>query len=976
MINSTGKNNENFVSGDSATQSALQKPTTTTDMDTFPTLSSAEIRASFLDYFKKHGAKVFPSSSLIPEDSSLLLTNAGMNQFKQYFLGTKTLQGAIGATSCQKCLRTNDIDVIGLDGRHLSFFEMLGNFSFGGYSKRQACDWALDFCLNVLCLPLEKLYFTIFERDDEAEKIWTDLGVSPDHITRLGEEDNFWAAGPTGPCGPCSEIYFDQGPSVGCGKNDCAPGCDCDRFLEFWNLVFTQYDRQEDGTLVDLPHQNVDTGMGLERIAAIMQHKVSNYDGDILHHLIELAEKLSGKKFGENDADDASLRIIADHSRAVTFMIADGILPSNEGRGYVLRRLLRRAIFHGRLLGIAHHFLVNFVAEITNLMGDTYSELIFNASLIDKTVTAEEDRFQAVIETGQNYLEEELDKLENSENNSEACENNQVKSTKTLSGEVAFTLHDTYGFPLELTKEIAQKRGFSVDEDAFKKEMDAQKERARKAGATEIDAWKNVDIWTELSEKIPVTEFLGYETTTAEARVLEIVDETGRPAQKAGEGRSVSVVLDKTPFYAERGGQVADTGVFEACAQGEGTADRSGSAANANVLLANVKDVQDQFGLYAHKVKIEKGTIAVGDTLVANVDVMRRALIERNHTATHLLDAALMEELGSHVHQAGSFVGPDRLRFDFTHFEALSPEQLKNIERKVNEAIAAALPVHTDIMDLEEAKAAGAVAQFSEKYADTVRVVLVRKKQNGKTFEVSKELCGGTHAKNTAELGLFKITGQSSVGAAARRIEALTSLGALSWVDERLDVLDDAAAQLKVSPLGVGGAVADARLYAKEMKKRLSAALSGKNDDAVVKALGAAIQTNCYQLVLARLDGRNSQELRGAWDQIKKKTKEPTAAFLISETPEKKVVLLAAGTDDAVKAGFNAGDLIKKVAQEYGGRGGGRENMAQGGIEKATDADSAMSFLRNLIQSESDASNQTTGVDAEDTIEATDKDEK
>lgn len=360
---------------------------------------------------------------------------------------------------------------------------------------------------------------------------------------------------------------------------------------------------------------------------------------------------------------------------------------------------------------------------------------------------------------------------------------------------------------------------------------------------------------------------------------------------------------------------------------------------------------------------------------MANVDVMRRALIERNHTATHLLDAALMEELGSHVHQAGSFVGPDRLRFDFTHFEALSPEQLKNIERKVNEAIAAALPVHTDIMDLEEAKAAGAVAQFSEKYTDTVRVVSVRKEEGGKTFEVSKELCGGTHAKNTAELGLFKITGQSSVGAAARRIEAVTSLGALSWVDERLDVLDDAAAQLKVSPLGVGGAVADARLHAKEMKKRLSAALSGKNDDAVVKALGAAIQTNGYQLVLARLDGRNPQELRGAWDQIKQQAKEPTAAFLISETPEKKVVLLAAGTDDAVKAGFNAGELIKKVAQEYSGRGGGRENMAQGGIEKATDADSAMGFLRNLIQGESDTSNQPTGAGAKGTTEATDKGE-
>lgn len=935
MASSTGKNSKSTAPVNASALASAKLAQT----DAYPTFTSDHIRKAFLSYFKERGAKIFPSSSLIPEDASLLLTNAGMNQFKQYFLGTKTLQEAIGAASCQKCLRTNDIDVIGLDGRHLSFFEMLGNFSFGGYSKHQACEWALDFCTNVLSLPMEKLYFTIFKEDDEAEEIWATLGVAKTHIVRLGEEDNFWAAGPTGPCGPCSEIYFDQGPSVGCGKEDCAPGCECDRFLEFWNLVFTQYDRQEDGTLIDLPHQNVDTGMGLERIAAIMQHRSSNYDGDILHHLIELGEKLSGKLFGRNTADDISLRIIADHSRAVTFMIADGILPSNEGRGYVLRRLLRRAIFHGRMLGITHHFLVNFVAEITKLMGDTYAELIENASLIDKTVAAEEDRFQAVIETGQIYLEEELDKLEefgNADAQKGAGKAGKSASFKTLSGEAAFILHDTYGFPLELTKEIAQKRGFNVDEKAFKKEMNAQKERARKAGVTETDAWKNVDIWTELSEKIPTTEFLGYETKMADVTVLQIVDEDGNPGTKGGKGQSAFLVLDKTPFYAERGGQVADTGVLE--------------SRDTKDFLANVEDVQDHSGLYVHKVTIEKGTVSVGDTLTANVNVMRRALIERNHTATHLLDAALMEELGSHVHQAGSFVGPDRLRFDFTHFESLAPEQLKNIERKVNDEIAASLPVRTHIMSLEEAKAAGAVAQFSEKYSDTVRVVSVRQEDGGKTVEVSKELCGGTHASNTAELGLFKITSQSSVGAAVRRIEAVTSLGALAWINERLDVLEDAAAQLKVSPLGVGGAVADMRSHTKDLKKRLSAALSGKSDDAVVKALGAAIQTNAYKLVVARLDGRNPQELREAWDNIKQKAKEPIAAFLISETPEKKVVLLAAATDDAVKAGFNAGDLISHVAKEYGGRGGGRANMAQGGIEKAADADSAINFLKNLIQ--------------------------
>lgn len=891
---------------------------------TFPALTSAEIRRAFLDYFEGKGAKLFRSSSLVPEDASLLLTNAGMNQFKQYFLGTKSLKGANGATSCQKCLRTNDIDVIGLDGRHLSFFEMLGNFSFGGYTKRDACAWALDFCLHVLSLPQEKLYFTIYKDDDDAYTIWTDLGIAPDHITRLGADDNFWAAGPTGPCGPCSEIYFDQGEGVGCGSQDCAPGCECDRYLEFWNLVFTQYDRQEDGTLQDLPHQNVDTGMGLERMAAIMQHKSSNYDGDILHHLIELGEKLSGKTYGEDAAADISLRIIADHSRAVTFMIADGILPSNEGRGYVLRRLLRRAIFHGRLLGITRNFLVDFVAEITRLMADTYPELLNNAALIDKTVTAEEERFQAVIEKGQNYLEAEI---------AQRKKDAQLQ----LPGDVAFILHDTYGFPLELTKEICAAAGMSVDEEGFQKEMDAQKERARRAGGTEVDAWKNVDVWTELSENFSATTFLGYETTKAHARVIQLVNEAGEMVERIGTGEVAHIVLDQTPFYAERGGQVADTGIIT----------------NATALLSNVEDVQDQSGLYVHTAHIEEGSIAVGDEVTATVDAMRRALIERNHTATHLLDAALMQELGDHVHQAGSLVSPERLRFDFTHFEALTLTQLQSIERAVNDAIAAALPVTTEIMSIDEAKESGAVAQFSEKYGDTVRVVTVADTNEAhlasQSRVASKELCGGTHVTNTVEIGFFKIISQSSVGAAARRIEAVTSLGALGWVNERLEVLADAAAALKVPLTQVPTAVEDLQAHGKEMKKRLSAALAGKTDDAVVSALGAAIQFKDYKMVIARLDGKNGQELRAAWDAIKQRAKEPVAAFLISETSDKKVTLLAAGTNEAITAGFDAGVVLKRVIEKFGGRGGGRPNMAQGAMEVTEDANSAVAFLKDLM---------------------------
>lgn len=926
----------------------------TSKAHSYPSLTSAEIRHAFLEYFENKGAKLFRSSSLVPEDASLLLTNAGMNQFKQYFLGTKTLKGANGATSCQKCLRTNDIDVIGLDGRHLSFFEMLGNFSFGGYTKRDACAWALDFCLHVLSLPQEKLYFTIYKDDDEAHAIWTELGISPDHITRLGADDNFWAAGPTGPCGPCSEIYFDQGPEVGCGCPDCAPGCDCDRYLEFWNLVFTQYDRQEDGTLQDLPHQNVDTGMGLERMAAIMQHKSSNYDGDILHHLIELGEKLSGKKYEEgagdaqNDSTNISLRIIADHSRAVTFMIADGILPSNEGRGYVLRRLLRRAIFHGRLLGITRNFLVDFVAEITRLMGDTYPELLNNAALIEKTVTAEEERFQAVIEKGQNYLEAEIQLLKET---AQIQPSEDESAHIQLPGDVAFNLHDTYGFPLELTKEICAAAGIAVDVDGFQKEMDAQKERARKAGGTEVDAWKNVDVWTELSENLSATSFLGYETTQAAARVIQLVNDTGQTVQRISVGEVGHIVLDQTPFYAERGGQVADTGVI----------------ISASGLLANVTDVQDQSGLYVHIARIEEGSIAIGDEITASVDAMRRALIQRNHTATHLLDAALMNELGDHVHQAGSLVSPERLRFDFTHFEALTPQQLQNIERAVNDAIVAALPVTTEIMTIEEAKQSGAVAQFSEKYGDTVRVVSVIANDKtsssvgasigdanpglscSQTKVVSKELCGGTHVANTAEIGFFKIIAQSSVGAAARRIEAVTSLGALNWVNERLSALTDAAVALKVAPAQVPGAIEDLQAHGKEMKKRLSAALAGKTDDAVVSALGAAIELKDYKMVIARLDGKNGQELRTAWDAIKKRAKEPVAAFLMSETPEKKVTLLAAGTNEAVAAGFDAGDLLKRVVEKYGGRGGGRPNMAQGAMDASENANGAIDFLKDLL---------------------------
>ena len=607
----------------------------------YKTMTTAQIREDFLRFFESKGCKLYPSSSLVPDDPSLLLTNAGMNQFKEYYQGKRTMP-EIGACSCQKCLRTNDIDNIG-DATHLSFFEMLGNFSFGGYSKADAIAWAYDFITSPehLGLPPERLYMTVFEDDDEAIELWHEQGVPYDHISRLGAEDNFWAAGPTGPCGPCSEIYFDQGEEFGCGSPTCGPGCDdCNRFLEFWNLVFTQYDRQEDGSLPELPHRNIDTGMGLERIAAIMQHKSTNYDGDLLQSLIGVGERLSGASYGTDAARDRSLRIVADHARAVTFMIGDGILPGNEGRSYVLRRLLRRAVYHGRLLGVEGPFLGAYVEEICRLMGENYPAIVENRALIDGIVRAEEERFGATLEAGEESLAAELEGL---------AEGAQ------LPGEVAFKLHDTYGFPIDLTREICEAAGRSVDMDAFDACMSEQRERAR--ASANRDAWGTFnDVWTALADRLPATEFCGYDNNEASARVLAIVAD-GAEAERAEQGMEVEVVLDRTPFYAEMGGQVGDTGTIFC----DGASLR-------------VSDTKARGGLYAHVATVEEGALSVGAEVTAAIDAGRRELIRRNHTATHLLDAALKRVLGEHVSQAGSLVAPDRLRFDFTHFEAVTPD--------------------------------------------------------------------------------------------------------------------------------------------------------------------------------------------------------------------------------------------------------------------------------------------------------------
>ena len=879
-------------------------------MADYKTMTTAEIREDFLSFFESKGCKRYLSSSLVPSDPSLLLANAGMNQFKEYYQGIKTMK-EIGATSCQKCLRTNDIDNIG-DSRHLSFFEMLGNFSFGGYTKRDACTWAMEFISSpeYLGLPLDRLYFTVFTDDDEAIEIWKSLGVAEDHITRLGEEDNFWAAGPTGPCGPCSEIYFDQGPEF----EGEAPGDDGDRYLEFWNLVFTQFDRQEDGSLPELPHRNIDTGMGLERIAAIMQHEGTNYEGDIMRTLISLGEKLSGKKYHSTDEIDRSLRILADHSRAVTFMIGDGILPGNEGRSYILRRLLRRAVYHGRLLGIQGTFMAEYAHEVAVLLGAEYPELVEKSALIDGILTAEEERFGATLDAGESKLTAELEQLEDG---------------AQLSGEVAFLLHDTYGFPIDLTREIAANAGHVVDMDAFDAAMTEQRERARKSANR--DAWGNAQsIWVALSDRLDETVFDGYDNNELSGvRVVALVQD-GQEVESASAGSEVEVVLDRTPFYAEMGGQVGDTGKL-----------------TAPGLYVHVTDTKHRDGgLESHVGVVEEGTISVGDSVTATIDAGRRELIRRNHTATHLLDAALKKVLGDHVNQAGSLVAPDRMRFDFTHFEALTKDELDRIEGMVNAEIFAAKPVVTQIMSIEDAKAAGAVALFGEKYGDVVRVVSA----GAEDTPFSRELCGGTHARNTADLGLFKIISESSVGSNSRRIEAVTSMGAIEYVDERLAQLDEVAAALKVRPSAVADRVEQLQQDLRTANHKLEAALTGAGSNQVAEALKSAVQLNGYSCVIAKLEGLSGKELRSAWDGIRDASDgQPVACVIASATADGKVSLLAGATDSAVAAGFSAGDIVKEIAELVGGRGGGKPAMAQAGGSNAAGIDAALEAAKTKL---------------------------
>ena len=877
-------------------------------------LTTAEIREKYLSFFEAKGCKRMPSSSLIPDDPSLLLTSAGMVQFKPYFLQQKQLEAPyVGTATVQKCVRTNDIEIIGTTGRHLSFFEMLGNFSFGAYFKQEMCAWAYDFSVDELGLPADRLYFTVFEDDDEAIEVWKSLGIPESRISRLGEDDNFWRAGPTGPCGPCSELYYDQGPEFGCGRPDCAPGCDCDRYLEYWNLVFTQYDGQEDGTLVPLPKKNIDTGMGLERIAAILQGVQSNYETDVLRSLIAVGERLAHATYGDDAATDLSLRIVADHSRAVTFMIADGILPSNEGRGYVLRRLLRRAIMKAHLVGIEGHFLNDYVDEIVRLMGDVYPEVVENRELERRLILAEEERFGATLRQGRAFLDDALGRLEGA----------------VLPGEEAFALHDTYGFPVEITAEICAERGVTVDAEGFERCMAKQRERARAAGAKEAEAaWAAYGgIYANLLKEVGSTEFVGYGELSRESTVLALVRDGVRVDELAA-GEEGEAVLAATPFYAEMGGEVGDAGTITA----------------ASGAVADVIDAQaPEKGLVCHCVRVREGSLREGDVVTAAVDARRRAVIERNHTATHILHAALREVLGDHVKQAGSYVGPDRLRFDFTHFEAMTPEQIAEVERVANERVMEAVPTNVYETSLDEARAAGVVALFGEKYGETVRVV--------EAGDFSRELCGGCHVRNTAEIGFVKITGESSVGANLRRIEAVTSFGALDYVSRVEAELKAAAVALKVAPFDVSERTASLLAQLKKAQIQMKRGAQTASDDGVAELLSAAVDAKAgYPVVVARTQVCDAGAMRALWDVLRARLPKPGAAVLAGEK-DGRPILLAAGTDEAVAAGFDAGAVIKAISGHVRGGGGGKPTMAQAGGKDAAGVDAALEEARSMLLS-------------------------
>lgn len=872
-----------------------------------------ELREKYLHFFEGKGHLRLGSFPLVPKDDpSLLLINSGMAPMKKWFLGQEE-PPRHRVTTCQKCIRTPDIERVGITARHGCFFEMLGNFSFQDYFKKEVIPWAWEFLTKELEIPADRLYISVYQDDDEAYDIWTkSVGIPEDHMVRLGKEDNFWEHG-SGPCGPCSEIYFDRGLKYGCGKPTCGVGCDCDRFMEIWNLVFSQYDSDGKGTYALLPKPNIDTGMGLERLAVVMQDVDNLFEVDTVAAVLHHVERISGKQYGANEKDDISIRVITDHIRATVFMASDGILPSNEGRGYVMRRLLRRAARHGRMLGIDHPFLTDLVDTVIVSSEVGYPELREHESYIKKVIGTEEERFYKTIDSGMNILNGMIQHLHETHK-------------KILSGLDVFKLNDTFGFPLDLTKEIAAEAGLGIDEAAFHVEMTRQRERARAERlAKDISGWSE-DLFGELNAE--PTEFDGYDVLKETAKVLALSD--GEELNDAvstdyEERENVLVVLDRTPFYAEMGGQVADHGYL--------------TSGTANLKVNQVKKTPK--GFYVHTCTLLDGTIRVGDTVTAAVDEQRRASICRNHTATHLMQKALREVLGEHVHQAGSYQDDKITRFDFTHFNAVTPEELVEVEKRVNEKIFAALPVTIQNLPIEEAKKMGAMALFGEKYGKVVRVV--------DAGGWSVEFCGGTHVKNTAQIGCFKILSEASVAAGIRRIEATTGYGVLNLLDDRTSELANTAVALKANNMKDVAARAQAvTAELKEANKQLEIAKAKLASSQIDGLFQNAVEVDGVRIVTVYLNGTTPDTLRSMMDKLR--DKEPNAVGALIGTDGSKTTLAVGVGKNVLTRGLKAGALVKQIAAIAGGNGGGKPDFAMAGIRDTSKIDDALNAVEGIVK--------------------------
>ena len=866
-----------------------------------------ELREMFLSFFESKGHLRLPSFSLVPQnDPSLLLINSGMAPLKPYFTGEQ-IPPRRRVTTCQKCVRTGDIENIGKTARHGTFFEMLGNFSFGDYFKHEAIAWSWEFLTSPdwVGMDPDRLYPSVFEDDDEAFAIWRDeIGIPPERIFRFGREDNFWEHG-TGACGPCSEIYYDRGEKYGCGKPTCTVGCDCDRYIEVWNNVFSQFNSDGQGHYTELAQKNIDTGMGLERLACVCQDVPSLFDVDTVMNITHKVSEITGAHYGESHKSDVSLRVITDHIRSATFLIGDGVLPSNEGRGYVLRRLLRRAARHGKLLGVNEPFLYKVCETVIHENRTAYPDLVDKQSFITRVIKTEEENFARTIDGGMRILNEHIDQL-------------KAKGETVLSGEDTFRLYDTYGFPLDLTEDILADAGMTADTEGFNKLMDEQRERAR-AARGDISGWSGLDLGLEGDQ----TKFTGYDTLEDDGTV-EYIIAAGELAGELGEGTEGAVVLDKTPFYAEMGGQVADTGTIT-------------SADGAEFAVTDVQKTKG--GKYMHHGKMVHGSLRLGESVKASVNAERRAAIARAHSATHLLHAALRQVLGDHVHQAGSLVEPDRLRFDFTHFSAMTGEELLQVAHIVNHEILKGDAVNTEVMGLEAARAKGAQALFGEKYGENVRVVTMG--------DFSSELCGGTHIDNTAKVGPFRIESEFSVASGVRRIEAVTGLEFFRENEENNRKLLEMADMLKTSPMEVVEKARATMDSLRELRRRVDALQDKLRSGEIDNFITSAHTVGDLKVVTATIPASTTEEMRRMGDFLRER--ESSVVAVLASVNDGKITFLAVCGKDAVAAGVKAGDIIRQVTALTGGKGGGKPDSAMGGGHDVLMLDNALAMVDNFV---------------------------